>query len=131
MKSLMALKLASFITVLAVGFAGTAAAQSPGEARLSELAEAAGCEFPEMPNVPSADGATMEQMVETQGAVQAYIEESNELLQCLQGISANEELPVEDRQMAIDRYNAEIDAQEMLAERWNGERARFLEQQEQ
>ena len=131
MNSLTSLKLASFITLLAVGYAGMAAAQSQGASRLAELADAEGCEFPEMPNVPEADSATMEQMVATQGAIQTYIEESNELLECLDEITGDEDLPDEDRQIAIEGYNAEVATQETLAERWNVQRTRFLEMQQQ
>ena len=127
----MSLNRASVITLLAVGYAGMAAAQTPGEARLTELADAEGCEFPEVPNVPGADDATMEQMVATQGAVQAYLEDSNALLECLEGIYQNEDLPAEDRQVALDGYNSEVESQETLAERWNDERTRFLEMQQQ
>ena len=131
MNSLTSLKIASFITLLAVGYAGMAAAQSQGSARLAELADAESCEFPEMPNVPEADSATMEQMVVTQGAIQTYIEESNEFLECLDEITGDEDLPDEDRQIALDGYNAEVETQETLAERWNVQRTRFLEMQQQ
>jgi len=127
----MSLKLTSVITLLAVGYVGIAAAQSPDAARLSELANAEGCEFPEAPSIPEADSATMEQMVATQGAIQTYLEASNELLDCLDGIAENEDLPDEDRQIAIDGYNVEVETQESLAETWNVERTRFLEMQQQ
>ena len=125
------LTIVPFITLLAFGYAGVAAAQSANEARLNQLADAEGCEFPEPPTVPEAEGATMEQMVATQGAIQEYMTESNELLECLEEITDNEELPDEDRQLAIEGYNAEVAAQESLAARWNEERTRFLEMQQQ
>ena len=131
MKSLTSLKLVPFITLLAVGYAGTAAAQSQDASRLAALADAEGCEFPEIPNIPEADSATMEQMVATQGAIQAYIEESNELLGCLDEITGDEDLPAEDRQIALDCYNAEVASQETLAEAWNVQRTGFLEMQQQ
>jgi hypothetical protein len=130
MKSLTSLKLASFITLLAVGYAGTAMAQAPNAARLAELSDAEGCVSPEMPNIPQADSATMEQMVATQGAIQSYIEVSNELLDCLDGIAEDEDLSDEDREIAIEGYNAEVEDQEALAERWNVQRTRFLEMQQ-
>ncbi|HEY5623121.1 MAG TPA: hypothetical protein VIV14_05125 [Gammaproteobacteria bacterium] len=125
------LKTAFFITLLAFGYAGVAAAQSSNDTRLAALADEEGCEFPELPTVPEAEGATMEQMVATQGAIQDYMTVSNELLECLEGITNNEDLPEEDRQLAIEGYNAEVDAQESLAARWNEERTRFLEMQQQ
>ena len=68
----------------------------------------------------------MEQMVATQGAIQAYLEESNSLLECLETIADNEELEAEDRQLAIDGYNAEVQTQETLAENWNVQRTRLV-----
>ena len=117
---------------MALGYTGTVSAQSQDTSRLADLADARGCDFPEeMPSIPEADGATMDQMVATQSAIQTYMEESNELLECLEGIADDEELPDEDRQMAIEGYNAEVATQEALAERWNVQRTRFLEAQQQ
>jgi hypothetical protein len=118
------------VTFLALGFVDLAAAQSQQDPRLAQLADAEGCEFPEIPSIPNAESATMEQMVATQGAIQAYIEASNMLLECLEGISGNEELPVEDRQLALGAYNAEVENQETAAESWNVQRTRFLEMQQ-
>jgi hypothetical protein len=130
MKSFTSLKLAPFITLLAVGCAGIVSAQSQGPSpRLAQLADAEGCEFPEAPSVPEADTVTMEQMVAAQGAIQAYIEESNELLECLDGIAGDDDLTDDDQQIAIEGYNIEVAAQESLAERWNVQRTRFLEMQ--
>ena len=131
MKSTTSLKRVSLITLLAFGCAGLAAAQSQPDPRLAEIADAEGCAFPEVPEIPNAAEATMEQMVATQGAIQTYIEQSNELLACLEGITANTELPAEDRQLALDAYNAEVTNQEALAESWNVQRTRFLETQQQ
>jgi len=130
MKSIVILKNASLITLLAVGYASFAVAQTQQDPRLAQLADAEGCIFPETPNIPQADGATMEQMVATQGAIQTYIEDSNSVLECLEGITGNEDLPDEDRQLALDAYNAEVTNQETLAENWNVERTRFLEMQQ-
>jgi len=107
-----------------------ATAQTQQAPRLAQLADAEGCVFPEIPAIPNAEGATMEQMVATQGAIQAYIEASNALLECLEGISGNEGLSVEDRQLALEAYNAEVANQETAAEDWNVQRTRFLEMQQ-
>jgi len=131
MKSLTSLKSAFVITLLAVGSADMATAQSQGASRLAELAGAEGCEFPETPNIPEADSVTMEQMVAAQGAIQSYMEESNELLECLDEITGDEDLPDEDRQIVIEGYNTEVETQESLAELWNVQRTRFLEMQQQ
>ena len=131
MKSIRSLTSMVLTVLLALGLAGTAAAQSDEAARLAELADAEGCEFPDVPEIPAADGATMEQMVGAQGAIQEYMADSNELLDCLTGITDNEELPAEDRQAAINAYNTEVAAQEELAARWNDVRTAFLEAQQQ
>ena len=131
MRSTTSLKRVSLIMLLAFGCASLATAQSQQNVRLAQLADGAGCVFPQLPTIPNANGATMEQMVATQGAIQAYIEESNTLLECLEGITSNEELTDEDRQLALDAYNAEVTNQESLAERWNTQRTRFLEMQKQ
>lgn len=124
-------KLASLVVFLAFGYAGLASGQVQQDPRLAQLADDAGCAFPELPAIPEAASATMEQMVATQGAIQTYIEASNALLACLEGITANTELPAEDRQLALDAYNAEVTKQETLAEDWNVQRTRFLEMQQQ
>jgi hypothetical protein len=131
MKLMTSLKHASMISLLAVGCASVATAQTQQDPRLAQLADAAGCEFPEVPTIPAAEGATMEQMVATQGAIQAYMGESEVLLACLGGIAQNAELTEEDRQLALDAYNAEVTHQETLAENWNVQRTAFLEMQEQ
>ena len=131
MKSITSPKYASLITLLAFGCVSLAVAQTPQDPRLAQLADDEGCVFPEMPNIPNAADATMEQMVATQGAVQTYLEESNALLECLDRIRGNEDLPTEDRQLALDGYNAEVTNQETLAENWNDQRTRFLEMQQQ
>ena len=130
MKSITSPKHVSIIMLLALGYASLAGAQSQQNPRLAQVADAQGCEFPEMPTIPNAEGATMEQMVETQGAVQAYIAESNAVLECLEGITQNEDLAEEDRQLALNAYNAEVTNQEALAETWNVQRTRFLEMQQ-
>jgi hypothetical protein len=131
MKLMTFLKHASMISLLAVGCATIATAQTQQDPRLAQLADAAGCEFPDVPTIPAAEGATMEQMVATQGAIQSYIAESNELLACLEAISGNTELTEEDRQLALSAYNAEVANQEALAADWNVQRTAFLEMQQQ
>jgi len=119
------------IALLGLGFTGLAAAQTQQDPRLAQLADSAGCKFPALPSIPAAEGATMEQMVATQGAIQSYMAESNDLLDCLNGITENTDLSEEDRQLALEAYNAEVSNQETLAENWNVQRTRFLELQQQ
>ena len=95
--------------------------------RLADLA--AGCEVPTEPNVPNANGASMELMVETQGLVQTYLEESNSALECLEEMYEDDDLADEDRTLAVSAYNNEVTNQEALAERWNTQRELFLSQQ--
>ena len=100
------------------------AARSAKLQRLAELAE--DCVFPTEPNIPDANVATMEQMVETQGGVVAYMEASNELLECLEDIIDDRDLEDEDRELAIAEYNREVEDQEDLAQRFNTQRQLFL-----
>jgi cyclophilin family peptidyl-prolyl cis-trans isomerase len=104
-----------------------ATAESVIGQRLAELT--AQCGLPPEPVVPDANTATMELMVETQGLVQAYIEQSNEALECLEEIYEDDDLAEEDRAMAVLTYNNEVTNQEALAERWNTQRELFLSQQ--
>jgi len=130
MKSMTSPAQVMLIALLGLGFTGLAAAQTQQDPRLAQLADNAGCAFPAAPSIPSAEGATMEQMVAAQGAIQSYIAESNELLDCLDAITKNTDLSDEDRQLALDAYNAEVTNQETVAENWNVQRTRFLELQQ-
>jgi len=108
----------------------TAAAEdSVGAAqRLAELA--ADCTFPTEPTIPDANAATMEAMIEAQGAVQAYVEASTELLECLEEIADDDDLADEDRALATAAYNNEVTSQEALAARWNTQRELFISLQQ-
>jgi peptidyl-prolyl cis-trans isomerase A (cyclophilin A) len=97
---------------------------SADELRLAEIAAA--CRFPTEPTIPNAATATMEAMVETQGLVKTYIDQSNAVLECLEKISKDRDLTVEDRQLALSAYNNEVANQEALAARWNTQREQFL-----
>ena len=133
MNSIRLPKYVSLITLLAFGYVSQGQAQSPQDprlARLAELADAEGCVFPDMPDIPDAAAATMEQMVGTQGAVQIYVEESNTLLKCLEGIGENDDLSTEDREIALSAYNSVVENQETLVETWNDLRTSFLESQQ-
>ena len=130
MKSMTSPAQVVLIALLGLGYSGLAAAQTQQDPRLAQLADNAGCAFPAAPSIPSAEGATMEQMVAAQGAIQSYMAESNELLDCLDAITKNTDLSEEDRQLALDAYNAEVTNQETVAENWNVQRTRFLELQQ-
>ncbi len=105
-----------------------AAEQSETLQRLVEIV--AECELPTGPSVPDANNTTMEAMVEVQGLVQAYIEASTAALECLEEIYDDDDLPEEDRALALTAYNNEVTNQEELAERWNTQRELFLELQQ-
>lgn len=107
----------------------SAAADEPTAAQqhLAELA--ADCEFPTQPSIPNATDATMETMVDAQNRVKAYMDESTELLACLNEIVEDDDLPDEDRELALTAYNNEVADQEALADRWNTQREQFLSQQ--
>lgn len=105
----------------------SAGGPSAAEQRLAEIA--ADCEFPAEPSIPNANDATMATMVETQGRIKSYIEQSTEVLECLDDIVDDDDLADEDRQLALEAYNNEVADQEALAERWNTQREAFLSQQ--
>jgi len=92
--------------------------------RLAELAE--DCVFPTQPTIPDANDAVMEDMVTTQGSVVAYLEASNELLECLEELAEDDNLDEEEQALTVTAYNLEVDAQETLAEEWNTQRQLFL-----
>jgi cyclophilin family peptidyl-prolyl cis-trans isomerase/cell fate (sporulation/competence/biofilm development) regulator YlbF (YheA/YmcA/DUF963 family) len=103
---------------------GVAEARSAEQQRLEELAE--DCVFPTTPVIPDGNVATMEQMVQTQGSVVAYMEESNELLECLDDLADDDDLEDDDRELAIAGYNSAVADQEDVAERFNTQRTLFL-----
>lgn len=107
-----------------------AAAAEPAAAteRLAELA--ADCELPTEPSIPNARDATMALMVEAQGLVQTYLEQSGEALACLEEIAEDDDRSEEDRALASAAYNNEVANQEALVARWNTQRERFLAQQQ-
>ena len=97
---------------------------SADQQRLNELA--GDCVFPTAPDVPDGNIATMEQMVAGQGGVVAYMDASNELLECLDDIVDDDDVEDEDRELAIAAYNSTVEAQEDLAQRFNTQRVLFL-----
>ena len=107
---------------------GAAGELSAAEQRLAELT--ADCEFPIEPNIPNASNATMETMVETQGRIKTYLEESTAVLACLDEIVEDDDRPEEDRKLVLAAYNNEVADQEALAARWNTQRELFLSQQQ-
>lgn len=91
------------------------------------LAAQAACEAPAKPAIP--DGATAEEaaMVEAQGGVRAFVEQSNAYLDCLVGeAKAGEETDdAKTKQQRLDRYNAGADAMQQVADGFNAELRKF------
>ncbi len=80
------------------------------------------CEYPPADGVIIADGvtATEAEMLESQQAVNAYIEKMEAFVECLgREIEAIEEPTVESRQVRNLRHNAAVGAMEDMAERFN------------
>jgi cyclophilin family peptidyl-prolyl cis-trans isomerase len=96
--------------------------------RLDELT--ADCDFPTAPVIPSAASATMETMITTQGSVRTYVEESTEVLECLEDIVDDDDYSEEDQELVVAAYNSEVAAQEALAARWNEQRELFMASQQ-
>jgi hypothetical protein len=91
------------------------------------LTAQAACESPAMPAIP--DGATAEEaeMVEAQGAVRAFVEQSNAYLDCLVG-EAKQGEETDDattKQKRLDQYNAGADAMQQVADGFNAELREF------
>jgi hypothetical protein len=87
------------------------------------------CERPEMIQVPDGRSSTLEQMLETQGAVRSYLAEMEEFLACLNEEidAAPEDTPQEVTTALIDRHNAGVTEMEAVAAKWNQERVAYQE----
>ncbi len=96
--------------------------RSAEQQRLDELA--GDCEFPTEPTIPDANVATMEQMVGSQDDIKTYMEQSNELLECLDDLA--DDLEDDDRDVIIAAYNDTVDGQQTVAESFNAQRVLFL-----
>lgn len=85
------------------------------------------CDRPDMIQVPDGRSSTLEQMLETQGAVRSYLAEMEEFLACLnEEIDAQpEDTPQEVATGRIDRYNAAVTEMEAVAAKWNEERVAY------
>ena len=68
-------------------------------------------------------------MVQGQGDVVSYMEESNELLECLDDLADDRDLEDDDRELIIAAYNSAVEDQEDVAERFNTQRELFLSRQ--
>lgn len=91
------------------------------------LTAQAACEEPTKPELP--DGSTAEEatMIEAQGEVRAYVEESNTYLDCLVAEAKQreetDEAPV--KQQRLDRYNSAVESMQEVADQFNEELRKF------
>ena len=84
---------------------------------VSELV--AHCEPSEIPSIPDARTATMDEMVQGQAAVRTYMSASNDHLGCLSGVIDNSDLVKEERAYLTSVYNRVVDAMESIASEFN------------
>ena len=101
-----------------------AEARSPEQQRVDELT--GDCVFPTTPTIPDGNVATMDDMVQGQGDVVSYMEESNELLECLDDLADDRDLEDDDRELIIAAYNSAVEDQEDVAQSFNTQRELFL-----
>ena len=84
---------------------------------VSELA--AHCVPPEIPSIPDARSATMNELVEGQTAVRAFISASNDHLECLSAVIDGADLVKEERALLTSVHNRVIDTMESVASDFN------------
>ncbi len=77
------------------------------------------CVLPEVPAIPDARAATMDEMVQGQAAVRTYMSASNDHLECLSDIIDNSDLVKEERAFLTSVYNRVIDSMEVVASDFN------------
>ena len=77
------------------------------------------CEPPELPSIPDARSATMDEMVQGQTAVRSFMSASTDHLECLSGVIDNPDLVKEERAYLTSVYNRVVDAMESLASEFN------------
>ena len=109
------MKLIANAVVLASGFIGLAAYGQ--------------CESPAVVDIPNGATATLDQMLEAQTAVRAYLAAMEEYLACVnEEIEAqSEETPEEVRAVLIERYNNGVTEMETVAANFNEQRVAYQE----
>lgn len=93
------------------------------------------CTAPEVPGLPDGDSATLEQMLEGQGAVKAYQASNSEYRSCLEPriseaeVAASGESPGPELTEALNalnaEYNASVSSEEELAGKFNEELKKY------
>lgn len=94
------------ITVAILGASTALACTYPGEANFA---------------VPNGATASKDEMIATQGKVKSYVQQVEEYLKCLDDkqASAGDELTEEQQAIYSLRYNAAVDAMELVADQFN------------
>lgn len=72
----------------------------------------------EAPEVPDGSTATAEDVEATKTAILAFQKALTPYRECLNGVVDNTELEKEVRQAALDKYNATVDTETSLVEKW-------------
>ena len=91
-------------------------------------ATAVACEMPSMVEVPDGESATLEDMLNAQESVRAYVDGVYEYLACVEeGITAaGDDAPQEYEALMYNRYNAAVTEVEAVAAAFNEQREAFL-----
>ena len=95
---------------------------------VSELA--AHCTPPETPVIPDARSATMDELIQGQTAVRAFMSASNDHLECLSEIIDASDLAREEQAFLTSVYNRVVDAMESVADDFN-EQVRLMRTRQQ
>ena len=77
------------------------------------------CEPPELPVIPDARSATMDEMIAGQTTVRAFMSASNDHLECLSGVIDSPDLAKEERAFLTFVHNRAIDSMEAVAGDFN------------
>ena len=77
------------------------------------------CVPPDMPVIPDARTATMQEMIDSQATVRAFMSASNEHLECLSAVIDSEGLVKEESAFLTSVYNRVVDTMEGVAGNFN------------
>jgi len=106
---------------------------------LAGAAQAQDCSRPPEPTIPDGTAAEQQEMVETKQAVETYIKETEAYLACVEkqekaalaeAKQNEEELPAEERNAYVKRYNAAVETMKMVAQEFNKQLKAYLKTQE-
>ena len=85
----------------------------------------AGCVPPQSPTMPDATAATLEQMVQSQSEVRAFVAAGETYLRCLTAVIDDEERSAAERNAAVGEHNRMVAAMEEIAAAFNERIRRF------